>query len=181
MIIKLIKFVFFLSVIGVVIYCLVGLPSFHNQHSTDIGDLATRGESIQYKRRLKNGTLTIIASHAEMKSANCIILKDVQAILKRDSKITTISSPICEIVPKKRQAYLKKDVHMRTADTMCQTDSVVIDFKKNTISGKSKLHGTKAGMKFVAQEFFIAENGKIVLKHARMLKTIKKTGVRSRS
>jgi hypothetical protein len=165
---------------GVVIYCLVGLPSLHNYHKLNIGDLATHGESIQYKRRLKNGTLTIMASHAEMKSANCILLKDVQAIIKRASKITTISSPVCEINPKKRQAYLKKNVHMRTADTVCQTDSVVIDFKKNTISGKSELHGTKAGMKFVAEEFFIAENGKIVLKHAKMLK-VRKTGARARS
>ena len=173
MIFKFVKFIFLLSITGTIGYYVV--HSQENSKSDEVKSSITKENStdkIKYTKEFKGGILNLTATKADLKSQNNIHMKEMKAVFNKNGKTIVIESCECYLKMKEQKAYLKKNVHIKSADTACDTEYAVIDFPTNSISGDSKMVGTRSGTNFVSNGFFMDENGIIKLKRA----TIKKCG-----
>jgi hypothetical protein len=120
--------------------------------------------------KLKDGSITITTKRAAIKNLDRIILSDVSLFVSRGQKNLTINAQNCELEPKKKKAQLSGNILIVSPDFSAKTRMVSIDWLKGTISGNSRIDGQKDNMKFTADGFSVKKNGKIELKHARIVK-----------
>jgi hypothetical protein len=132
--------------------------------------LTTLGKSISFTKALGSGFLTITAANAEQPKQNSITLSNVHASFKKGKKLVVVDCQHCEFKPESRKAFLKGKVNIKSGDTTCSTNSAVVNFANNSVSSDSGVSGRKAGTKFTANGFFVDDQGKIVLRKAKIKK-----------
>lgn len=173
MIFKLVKFIFLLSITGLIGYYIT--CSHEDLKHNKISSYITKENStkkIKYTKQFKGGVLDLTATKADLKSQDNIYMEGMKAIFNKNGKSVIIESSECDFKMKEQKAYLKKNVYITSAETKCKTEYAVIDFPTNSISGDSKMTGTRSGTNFISEGFFMDENGIIKLKRA----TIKRGG-----
>jgi hypothetical protein len=136
-----------------------------------IGKLSTHSRVITFRRKINGNLLTIHAEQAEVCTVDTVRLRNVRASFKKDNGEMSIECEVCTFNTREKKAYLTKNVRLASADIRCCTESVVVDFVKNSIIGNSQIRGTKAGMQFVSSGFHIRPDGNIILTRAKMTRS----------
>jgi hypothetical protein len=152
---------------------IVALYVIHTKDTADeipsVSGLLTSGNAITFRKKINGNLLTIHAEKAEWRTADTVLLKNVHAGFKKDNGEMLMECEICIFNTTEKKAYLTKNVRLKSADVNCCTESVVIDFAKNSITGNSQIRGTKTGLQFVSSGFHIQPDGNIILAHAKMV------------
>jgi hypothetical protein len=157
---------------GILAYCVV-----RNQNTSVIPNaekhIKNAAKRIKYRKRLNGGILTLVARSADVGIEGKILLTDVTATFEKNKKIITIRCKDCDLRQKKQKAYLKGNVCIKTNNAVCYTDSAIVNFVENSISGKSRMHGVQSGTKFTSKGFSMKDDGKIKLNKAKIVKNKK--------
>jgi hypothetical protein len=141
---------------------------------TGIKELSTNGQSITFRRSV-NGQLVIVkADRARLGTGGTVRLENVRATLKKRDGEMFMNCDVCIFDKKRKKAYLSKNVIIKSTDFCCNTESVVVDFVSNSITGNSKLHGTKTGMRFTSSGFCIRPDGRITMNRMKIKGRVKR-------
>ncbi|MDR1609398.1 MAG: hypothetical protein LBR78_00895 [Holosporales bacterium] len=167
---RLCKFVILLLIGGIVALYVIHTKDA-NDEITSIGELSTSGDAITFRRKINGNLLTIHARRAEVCTADTVRLRNVQASFEKANGEMIMECEECTFNIKEKKAYLTKNVQLKSADIRCCTESVVVNFVKNSITGNSQIRGTKTGMQFVSSGFHVRPDGNIILTHAKMMKS----------
>jgi hypothetical protein len=170
LLIKLFKLALLLLTTGIATFYIIH-KSQPNQEIAKVRNLSTDGESIAFRKKLKNGTLTLSAKSAKLNEKDgSILLKNVRSVFYSKQKDISVSCSYCTFRVKERKAYLTRDVCLKSSETVCYTKSAVVNLVDNSISSNSTIRGLRNGVKFLASGFHLNESGKITLKRAKIVK-----------
>ena len=157
------------AVVGVVSY----YSAFHKVELPKKNKLCCSENSaklIEYRINIKDGSVLIKAEKAVMQNLNVILLTNMEALYKTKTRNAKIYSKKCLFSSNENKAYLSDNVVVKSEELTIETDSATIDGKTQSIYGNSKISGIKNGTKFSAIGFSIKEGGKILLKHAKIIR-----------
>ncbi|MDR3030934.1 MAG: hypothetical protein LBU35_00940 [Holosporales bacterium] len=173
MILRIFKYIVFITVACIVSFYLSQKDSNENKNPS-INLKKNLAHSIAYSINIKGGKLDITAENASFpQNLDSVILKKINANFISKSKNIKISSDKCDLYPKKKKAFFGPNVVVNSKDWNLKTNSAILDWKANSLSGNSKLFGTNKGIRISASGFSIKENGEIILKHAKITKRTK--------
>ena len=157
------------AVVGVISY----YASFHKvdlPKKEKLCDYENSAKLIEYRVNIKDGNILIRAEKATMQNLNTIMLTNMEALYKTKTRNAKIYSKKCLFSSNESKAYLTDHVIVESDGMTIETDSATIDGKAQSIYGNSKINVVKNGTKFSAVGFSIKEGGKILLKHAKIIK-----------
>lgn len=168
---KLIKSLIFLTLIGGVSFYIASNNNDHKDKVTSRQNLENSAKLIKYTIKFRNGILNLEAEKASIEDFSNISLKNMIANFSKDCKNIKIVAGKCNLKTKLKKAYLSEKLNVTSDNEMnLVTESAIIDWENGTISGNSKISGVKNNVKFTADGFSVKEDGKILLKHAKIIK-----------
>ena len=156
MLLKLIKSVFFLTVIGAISFYIAS----HNNHEhaekvVQKQKSENSAKLIKYTMNFRDGILNLEAEKAFIEDFNNIALKNMKADFSKDCKNIKIIAGKCDLQTKFRKAYLSEKLKITSDEMDVYTESAVIDWGTGVVSGNSKISGTKNGVNFTADGFSV--------------------------
>lgn len=167
---KLIKSLIFLTLIGGVSFYVASNTNDHKDKVTQKQNLENSAKLIKYTIKFRNGILNLEAEKASIEDFSNISLKNMIANFSKDCKNIKIVAGKCDLKTKLKKAYLSEKLNVTSDEMNLITESAIIDWENGTISGNSKISGVKNSVKFTADGFSVKEDGKILLKHAKIIK-----------
>lgn len=168
MILKLLKTILTLSIIGGVSFFVVSNNT--DKKSTPPQCILTHTENkaskIEYSFKVRGGSIHIFADKVNISSIDCIKLVDIKAVYTINSKKFLISSIDGVFFAKKKIFNLKNNIFITADDVNIKTNEAVIDINKQTIANDAPISGSRHGVHFSGSGFLISKHGKLLLKKA---------------
>ena len=166
---KIIRIISLLSITGFISYYTV-FNENPTSNSLKPKETNNTAKLIEYRFNTKDGNVIIKAEKAKMQNLGIIDLINMMAVYKVKSKELSVNATNCRFLSKENKAYLANNVILKSEDLTVETESAIIDGKKQTIYGESKVIGYTQDAKFSASGFSVKSDGKIILKNAKIVK-----------